>query len=171
MALLRNNNVYVSHIAPIHGWYKSYLEYLYSNTPYSKWFIGHDATFEEDLQALINYFNGLLNKEDLNKYLEETVGRYHTLPTSENEPIDIDAYFRELREVFFDKFIDMVYEYGLSMFPELAGIQNKDIFFAYEKMHFFILDRRVMTYVPNELFTVVRRFDYESSLTGDEWIL
>lgn len=156
MAYIPNQQVYKVELHPIIAFYQYFQQYTILN-PYNLTYT--PATFQEDLERVLNVFNGRLSDEGLCEYAASTpyVDEYHPNATIINY----------CRQILIDQLYNEVLNRALIIFP--TYLTEDEIFVAVEGNYLYFLDLRRQTYVPDTLSHLCRQTVSEPALDDDAW--
>lgn len=130
---------------------------LFDNLIYNKYeYVITSATFEEDLRMILKYFNGTIDDDKLNQYIKDT-----GMQDGEGKELDRDSVFfsfiKELENIF------------QSIFPEFNLYPQEFIYFEYDEIYLYALDRRRSVYIPAVLHRTVKARTNESIFRDPGW--
>ena len=140
MTYLVNNRVYLMDLRQLQSFYHAYQQYhildRYGivNTP---------STFQEDLLATLNYFNGRLSDDGYLEYIQHTQYDYDIDPSERT--LLMDSLYFELERMV------------RTVIPDYQP--HTEVYATYKLGILYIIDKRRQTYVPDTLSYLSSQID------------
>lgn len=152
MPLLPRNQLHLIPISRVVALYRG----LFDNNIFNRDNVVTSATFKEDMNVVMKYFNGIIEDNALNDYLQNT------------KAVDVEG--NELdRETIFFAFLKELENITQELLPEFVKYPQEFIYFEYDEDYLYILDRRRMAYVPAVLHRAIKARTNASIFTDPGW--
>lgn len=152
MPLLPRNQLHLIPINRIVALYRG----LFDNNIFNRDNVVTSASFKEDMNAIMKYFNGIIEDSALNEYLQNTKA--------------VDEEGNELdRETIFFSFLKELENITQELLPEFVKYPQEFIYFEYDEDYLYILDRRRKAYVPTVLHRAIKARTNASIFTDPGW--
>ena len=152
MPLLPRNQLHLIPINRIVALYRG----LFDNNIFNRGNVVTSASFKEDMNAIMKYFNGIIEDSTLNEYLQNTKA--------------VDEEGNELdRETIFFVFLKELENITQELLPEFVKYPQEFIYFEYDEDYLYILDRRRKAYVPAVLHRAIKARTNASIFTDPGW--
>ena len=152
MPLLPRNQLHLIPISRVVALYRR----SFDNNIFNRENVVTSATFKEDMNVVMKYFNGIIEDNALNDYLQNTKA--------------VDEEGNELdRETIFFAFLKELENITQELLPEFVKYPQEFIYFEYDEDYLYILDRRRMAYVPAVLHRAIKARTNASIFTDPGW--